>query len=137
MRFPAEFRALYLTFNGGEPNRTFWAEDENYEPIRVEDFKSIASGGAVDNDETKCIGGCFRFMVSRNVLPTHLVPFAVDEAGNFICLDKNEGKVIYFAVDIFQPGIDMHLNHINAQRILSLSFHEFIESLIYEDQVDQ
>ena len=137
MRFPAEFRALYLTFNGGEPNRAFWAEDENYEPIRVEDFKSIASDGAVDKDETKYIGGCFRLMASRNVLPAHLVPFAVDEAGNFICLDKNEGKVIYFAVDIFQPDIDMHLNHINAQRVLSFSFHEFIGSLIHEDQVDQ
>ncbi|MFJ4068946.1 SMI1/KNR4 family protein [Pseudomonas sp. NPDC089996] len=137
MKFPPEFRSLYLSYNGGAPNREFWAKDENYEPIRVEDFKSIAIDGALDKDETKYIGGCFRSMVRRNVFPAHLVAFAVDEAGNFICLDKNGGKVIYFAVDVFQPDVDMHINHINAQKILSWSFREFIDSLVYEDEIDQ
>ncbi|MFK3820120.1 SMI1/KNR4 family protein [Pseudomonas sp. NPDC089407] len=137
VKFPVEFRQLYLSCNGGAPSREFWAKDENYEPIRVEDFKSIASARAPDKNETKYIGGCFRLMVSRNVLPAHLVPFAVDEAGNFICLDKDKGEVIYFAVDIFQPDVDMHINHINAQRILSLSFRDFVESLVDEDEVDQ
>ena len=135
-KFPAGFRELQQSCNGGTPSRHFRAKDENYEPIRVEDLTGIAAADASDKDETKYIGGCFRLMVSRNVLPAHLVPFAVDEAGNFICLDKGKGEVIYFAVDIFQPDVDMHINHINAQKILSLSFREFIESLIDEDEVD-
>lgn len=137
MKLPSEFRTLYLSCNGGTPNREFWAKDVNFEPIRVEAFKGIASDGAPERDETKYIGGCFRLMVSRNVLPAHLVPFAVDEAGNFICLDKDEGKVLYFAVDVFQPDVDMHINHLNAQKILSLSFSEFVESLVDEGEVDQ
>lgn len=137
MQVPADFRGLYLSFNGGTPNREFWAGDENYEPIRIEDFKSIASAEIVDKDETKYIGGCFNLMVHRNVLPAHLVPFAVDEAGNFICLDKEGGSVIYFAVDVFQSDIDMRINHINAQKMLSSSFRVFIDSLVGEDEVDQ
>ncbi|MEB6587841.1 SMI1/KNR4 family protein [Pseudomonas asiatica] len=137
VKLPLEFRELYMSFNGGAPSREFWTEDENYEPIRVEDFKSIACEGALDGDDTKYIGGCFRLMVSRNVLPSHLVPFAVDEAGNFICLDKEGGRVIYFAVDIFQSNVDMCINHINAQKILSSSFRMFIDSLVGEDEIDQ
>jgi len=135
-RFPEEFRQLYLSSNGGSPSREFWAEDDNYEPIRVEDFKFIARAGAPDKSETKYIGGCFDFMVRKKVLPPQLVPFAVDEAGNFICFEKWTGKVVYFAVDVFQPDVDMHINHINAQKILSLSFSVFVSSLVDEDDVD-
>ncbi|MHA7116878.1 SMI1/KNR4 family protein [Pseudomonas promysalinigenes] len=134
--FPAEFRALYLSFNGGSPSREFWAQDKNYEPIRIEDFKSVAGAGVVDRAQTKYIGGFYRRMVERNVLPAHLVPFAVDEAGNFICLDKLGGEVVYFSVDVFQPDVDNHINHFNAQKILSLSFSAFIQSLIDEGEVD-
>lgn len=133
--FPAEFRALYLSFNGGSPSREFWAQDENYEPIRIEDFKSVAGDGVADRGQTKYIGGCYRLMVERDVLPAHLVPFAVDEAGNFICLNKHGGEVVYFAVDVFQPDVDVHINHINAQKILSSSFPGFIQSLVDEDEV--
>jgi len=84
MKFPLEFRKLYLSFNGGAPGREFWTKDENYQPIIIEGFKSIAGDGALDKDETRYIGGCFRSMVSRSALPASLVAFAVDEAGNFI-----------------------------------------------------
>lgn len=124
-RFPAEFRQLYLFSNGGSPSREFWAEDDNYEPIRVEDFKIIARVDAPDKSETKYIGGCFDFMVRKKVLPSQLVPFAVDEAGNFICFEKGTGKVIYFAVDVFQPDVDMHINHINAKNPIAVIFGDF------------
>ncbi|CAI3803965.1 hypothetical protein GLGCALEP_03370 [Pseudomonas sp. MM221] len=136
IKFPLAFRDLYLSFNGGAPSREFWAEDEGYEPIRVEDFKSIARFESSDRQETKYIGGCFNVMTGKNVLPQHLVPFAVDEAGNFICLEKNGGQVVYFAVDVFQPDVDMYVNHVNAQKILSPSFEVFIQSLVDESEVD-
>lgn len=135
-KFPVEFKDLYLEFNGGSPSREFWAEDENFEPIRVEDFKSISRVGVSDGLDTKYIGGCYRVMQEKNVLPRQLVPFANDEAGNFICIEKGSGRIVYFAVDVFQPDIDMHLNHLNAQRYMSGSFGEFIESLVDEDEVD-
>lgn len=135
-KFPETFRRIYLLTNGGTPSREIWAEDESYEPIRVEDFKFIASAGAIDEKDTKYIGGCFDFLLKKNVLPSRLVPFAVDEAGNFICLDKSSGEVVYFAVDVFQPDIDMHINHINAQRVLSASFDEFIMSLVDENDIE-
>ncbi|MND90693.1 SMI1 / KNR4 family protein [compost metagenome] len=135
-KLPADFKDFYMDFNGGSPSREFWAEDEDFEPIRVEDFKSISRIGASDGCETKYIGGCYRLMQEKKVLPRQLVPFANDEAGNFICIEKDSGRIIYFAVDVFQPDIDMHLNHLNAQRHMSDSFGEFIESLVDEDEVD-
>lgn len=136
LKFPAEFRELYLASNGGSPNREFWNKDEGFEPIRVEDFKSIAHAGASDENDTKYIGGCFKIMRERNVLPAQLIPFASDEAGNFICLENGSGRIIYFAVDIFQSDVDMSINHVNAQKFLSASFDEFVRSLIDEDEVD-
>jgi len=135
-QFPADFKALYLKFNGGSPDRAAWAEDENYEPIIIRRFKSIARFGATDSSETRYIGGCYQRMVQRDVIPPHLVPFANCLANNFICLDKLSGRVIYFAVDVFQPDIAMCLNHVNAQKYLSASFEAFISSLVDEDEVD-
>lgn len=135
-RFPLEFKRLYRSYNGGSPVREFWIPDEDFEPIRVEEFKSISSIGAADADETKYIGGCYKLMQEKNVLPRQLVPFATDEAGNFICIEAGVGRIIYFAVDTFQADLDMRLNHINAQRVMSASFGEFIESLVDEDHVD-
>lgn len=135
-QFPGDFKALYLNFNGGSPNLAAWAEDENYEPIIIRRFKSIAPVGATDSSETRYIGGCYQRMVQRDVIPPHLVPFANCVANNFICLDKHSGRVIYFAVDVFQPDIAMCLNHVNAQKSLSVSFEAFISSLVDEDEVD-
>jgi hypothetical protein len=135
-KLPLDFKLLYLTYNGGLPVREFWISDDNFEPIRVDDFKSISNIGATNVNETKYIGGCYKLMQEKNVLPCQLVPFASDEAGNFICMEAGTGRIIYFAVDTFQPDIDMHLNHINAQRIMSDSFGEFIKSLVDEDDVE-
>ncbi|WP_416466770.1 SMI1/KNR4 family protein [Pseudomonas sp. LFS044] len=136
INLPVRFRAIYQAYNGGSPVREFWISDEDFEPVRVEGFKSISSVGAQDANETKYIGGCYRRMRERNVIPSKLVPFANDEAGNFICLEKGAGRVIYFAVDTFQTDLDMYLNHINAQRVMSDSFGDFIDSLVGEVDVD-
>jgi len=136
IKFPVRFRAIYQAYNGGSPVREFLVSDEDFEPVRVEDFKSISSVGAGDANETKYIGGCYEVMREANIVPSHLVPFANDEAGNFICLEIGAGRVIYFAVDTFQADLDMHLNHINAQRVMSSSFGDFIDSLVDEEDVD-
>ncbi|MCI0915360.1 SMI1/KNR4 family protein [Pseudomonas putida] len=136
IKFPVRFKSIYRAYNGGSPVREFWISDEDFEPVRVVDFKSISSLEAEDTNDTKYIGGCYRLMREKNVVPPQLVPFANDEAGNFICLEIGAERVIYLAVDTFQADLGMRLNHINSQRVMSCSFSDFIDSLVDEGDVD-
>ncbi|WP_250548376.1 SMI1/KNR4 family protein [Pseudomonas congelans] len=133
---PHAFIDLYLSHNGGRPNREWWDSSNDYEPISISTFKKIAQTGSVDKKETQYIGGCYALMITKHVIPQNMVPFASDQGGNFFCLDKNTGWVIFYTTDSFQPELAMALNHINAQRKLASSFGEFISGLKSEDEID-
>ncbi|AMA45749.1 hypothetical protein APT63_08975 [Pseudomonas sp. 22-AL-CL-001] len=91
----------------------------------------------LDGDTSHLVGFVLS-MQEKKVVPSHILPFAVDEANNFICFEKNSGKVLYFAVDVFRPDVEMAVNHLAAQKILSESFKEFSESLcLGEEEGDE
>lgn len=88
-----------------------------------------------DGDMSHLVGFILA-MRHRKVIPDHILPFALDEAGNFICFEKASGEIVYFAVDVFQPDVEMAVNHVAAQKLLSHSFDEFCESLRV-DELDE
>lgn len=134
--FPDEFKSLYLDCNGGAPSRQCWNEDVDYEPILVESFKPIEAGSRMLDGDNSHLVGFVLSMQEKKVVPSHILPFAVDEANNFICFEKNSGKVLYFAVDVFRPDVEMAVNHLAAQKVLSESFKEFSESLCLDEEED-
>lgn len=131
--FPGTFKDLYLASNGGVPSRTVWNEDIYYEPIVVSYFKPLRAGSPMLDGDMSHLVGFILAMRHRKVIPDHILPFALDEAGNFICFEKASGTIVYFAVDVFQPDVEMALNHVAAQKLLSHSFDEFCESLLVEE----
>jgi len=135
-KFPDAFKSLYLECNGGKPNLEFWDGDADYDPFRIEHFNPILIEGE------KCPEDCFDLlgfalsMVEKKVIPKNLIPFAFDEADNFICFERGSGGVIYFAADAFQPDVHLSINHLAVQKFLSNSFEGFCSALVAEEDLD-
>lgn len=126
---PRAFVDLYLSFNGGEPNRSWVVTDDGYEPMQIVDFKPIHAEGAANSLDTRFVEGCYKVMCEREVIPHTLLPFAVDDGGNFFCLDMVNSSVLFYAVDSFRPELSMLANQIAVQRMIATSFEQFVAEL--------
>jgi hypothetical protein len=135
-RLPEGFKDFYLKSNGGVPERSWVVTDDDYEPLQIVDFKCIAKRTAVDFSDTGYIGGCYSAMLSRNVIPSILLPFGSDDGGNFFCLDLIRGAVVFYAVDIFRPEFSSAANHLAAQRVVAPSFLSLLDGLEWESGLD-
>nr|WP_280634420.1 SMI1/KNR4 family protein [Pseudomonas eucalypticola] len=127
---------LYLNYNGGVlPEKSWVVTDDGYDPMQIADFKFIAKD--VDSAGTEDILGCYQFMLMRDVIPHTLLPFAVDDGGNFFCLDMLNGTVQFYATDAFRPDRSSAANHLAAQKILASSFSVFLDNLELESGLDE
>jgi cell wall assembly regulator SMI1 len=133
---PESFKVFYLTHIGGVSDRDWWDSADEYEPIRVKKFKAVAPSGALDVLETKYLGGCYAVMTTKEVIPKTLLPFAIDDGGNFFCLDLTDGNVCFYATDSFESGSSYAANHAKAYRWLTSSFSAFVEGLKDESEID-
>lgn len=135
-KLPEAFKNLYLIHNGGVPERDWWDSEDDFEPIRVKRFKAVAKKDASDALETKYIGGCYLAMTARQVIPATILPFAIDDGGNFFCLDLIDGCVCFFAADIYDADLTASENHLKSYRWLAASFEAFLSGLKDEDDMD-
>ncbi|MBA1190287.1 SMI1/KNR4 family protein [Pseudomonas entomophila] len=134
--FPKAFKSLYLKCNGGRPNLEFWNGDTQYEPFRIEFFNPVQVVGEEPLEDQFDLLGFATAMLQKNAIPKTLVPFAFDEADNFICFEKPSGRIIYYTADAFQADVHLSLNHLMAQRLLSNSFDGFCKALVAEEDLD-
>jgi len=135
-QLPESFRQFFLTQNGGVSNRDWWDGDGENEAIRLKRFKAIARSGAQDASDTKYLGGCYTAMTKRQVIPATLLPFAIDDGGNFFCLDLADGCVCFYATDSFDSDLTVTENQVNAYRWLAGTFDDFVSGLKNESDVD-
>jgi len=133
---PESFKVFYLTHNGGVADRDWWDSGDEYEPVRVKKFKAVAASGALDAAETKYLNGCYAVMTSKGVIPETLLPFAIDDGGNFFCLDLIDSNVCFYATDSFGSDNSYATNHAKAYRWLASSFDAFVEGLKDESEID-
>jgi cell wall assembly regulator SMI1 len=135
-RLPESFKAFYLEQDGGVSDKNWWDSGDEYEPVRVKKFKSVAVSGADDAADTRFLGGCYVAMTSKDVIPQTLLPFAIDDGGNFFCLDLTDGNVCFYATDSFDPESSFSANHAKAYRWLASSFEVFVKGLKDESGID-
>lgn len=133
---PKEFHDFYLRSNGGVPEKSWVITGDDYEPMQIADFKYIAKRCAIDIADTSYIGGCYSVLLSRGVIPKSLLPFAVDDGGNFFCLDVLDGTIVFYAVDAFRPEKSLLGNRISAQRTVAHSFSSLLNGLKSEPGMD-
>lgn len=87
----------------------------------------------LDEKPSTSIGGLYVSMTKKNIIQKDALPFAIDPGNNFFCLDLKDGSVFYHANDVFDPALGITENQKKAQRKLTDSFSEFIDSLVSED----
>ena len=65
------------------PNCSWVVTDDGYDPMQVAGFNNIYSDGAGNPDDTQYTAGCNKLMCERQLIPLTLLPFAVDDGGDF------------------------------------------------------
>ncbi|MGF6110226.1 SMI1/KNR4 family protein [Pseudomonas frederiksbergensis] len=133
---PEFFKDFYVEQNGGASDKDWWDSGDEYEPVRVKKFKSVAVSGADDAADTRFLGGCYNAMTSKDIIPQTLLPFAIDDGGNFFCLDLTDGNVCFYTTDSFDPESSFAANHAKAYRWLANSFDVFLKGLKDESDID-
>jgi len=133
---PEDFKKFYLTHNGGIPDRDWWDSNDNCDPVRIKRFKAIAKTNEAYSNDTKYLDALYTTMTEKKVIPRTLLPFAIDDGGNFFCLDLTENNICFYATDSFDNNISPESNHANAYRWLTNSFESFINNLKYESEID-
>lgn len=119
--FPAEVREHYLRYNGGVPARYLY--NKNGRIFVINEFLPIAYGTHLLEDSFKSL------KVDQVLLPSHLVPFAVDPGGNYYCfsIKKEDVGSIWFYVGECSQFPDRAIVYLAA------SLLRFIEDMTSDD----
>jgi hypothetical protein len=96
---PPSLRELYGTLGDGRFRfGLFIDEEETYY-----DLHEVIS--ARSTKLSAGFAGTYRDIVlSRKLVPEHLVPFAVESGGNFYCIDRNDESVWYADMELSRKG---------------------------------
>lgn len=134
-KLPYDFKKFYMKFNGGYPDQDLYVCDIEYEPLRFNEFKPIALISTLNKERTKYIGGCYQAMIHRNAIPRNILPFGLDDGGNFFCLNLDNNSVGYYAMDSYNNEKSNNENHKDLWQELNYSFSDFLDALKTEDNI--
>jgi len=128
MALPAGLAELYLSHNGGIPEKAYWPLDSG-EFLWVKRFLSmkIPSDTARTLEETRQLG------LDKDFLPPDLVPFAIDHGGNYFCFDA-AGRIYFYALDAWRETLSAAQNKAKAKQFLCADFVEFFNGLALEGE---
>lgn len=129
-KLPAPFRDHYLKYNGGIPERTYWLNETDAEPIEISVFKPISN-------TPSSLLSTYQSMLSKQVIPARLLPFANDWGGNYFCLDLDSGTISYFTADNFYAELNAEENQRKSETVICPDFSSFVQGLIGEEDIDE
>lgn len=99
---PEDLRALYRVANGATPARSYYRSKQDGEfqfrwtrPIRYRRFD-----GDILLEETLP-----RWFGNPEEFPAHLYPFGENDGGDFYCLDRRTGHVVFFDMEEEDPEL--------------------------------
>ena len=122
IKFSKAFKTHYLKYNGGFPKKNDYLWN-NGETTRINTFLSIKYKGIVNLESTYK-----NLVLEENYLPEKILPFALDEGGNFFCVSFRDHDY-----DHTYYGNDDHYNINNNEEhltLLTINFGLFIDHLI-------
>ncbi|WP_423367946.1 SMI1/KNR4 family protein [Burkholderia sp. LMG 32019] len=133
---PVAFRMQYLARNGGSPVNALLKIEGESESLEVVGFYSIKYNTPAFEAADSLLIGHYRLMFSRGVIPANLLPFAHDPGGNFFCIDMDDGSVVFYAADAFDPEFSVKDNHVALQTVVASSFISFMSQLSRDPGLD-
>ena len=119
--FPKEVRSHYLRYNGGSPTNYLFKKDDTV--FVVQELLPVKYGKHLFEQSFR------NLKVEAEVLPKHLVAFAMDPGGDYYCFsvgDKDVGSIwIYRGEYSDEPD--------RAMEFLAPSLNEFVERLVADE----
>jgi len=124
--FPEDFKEHYLTYNGGEPERYVFVDEDEDEYI-VTQFIPIK----YDEESGRNLEYCLDTLRVGKVLPDWLIPFADETGGDLYCFSLKEGEEgsIYYWSHEYEYGEDPE-EHVFY---LTNSLKTFIDSMVEDE----
>lgn len=130
MKIPASMRNFYLKFNGGMPSPyCFQPQDEDLDWVEIHTFFPIKER----TDAFETIEAIAKDVWSRNLIPSNLLPFAMDSGGNYYALNLKNKKIYYYYTDVWDENASREYNFEANTQYISQSFNYFINHFIEEE----
>ena len=128
--FPENFRAHYLKWNGGIPNKTvFENADIDYDYIEISTFIAMKYARNFENNPDAALEEQAAKGWENEEIPSWLIPYALDWGGNFICLHRDDGKIYYHVRDVWSDRLDTTDNFLRNSVLIAESFADFLSCL--------
>ncbi len=124
---PPDLAAHYRVFNGGVPRRRFFmirgegvvASVQQFEPMRYARYQ----GEALFEDTVKSL------VSEKKLIPPSLLPFAINEGGDFYCIDVNTQCIYFYAMDTDSPE--------KAVRLIADSLRGWIDGMVTQREAER
>lgn len=130
VKIPASMRNFYLKFNGGMPSPyCFQPQDEDLDWVEINAFFPIKE----HTDAFETIEAIAKDVWSRNLIPSNLLPFAMDSGGNYYALNLKNKKIYYYYTDVWDENASREYNFEANTQYISQSFNYFINHFIEEE----
>ena len=130
LSFPTDFKAHYLKWNGGTPNKPIFENPNiDYDYIEIRDFIAVRYARDFGDDPDFTLEGRAVNEWEEMEVPPDLIPYAFDWGGNYICLHKNSGRIYYYVRDVWSDNISTEANFAKNTNLIADSFTEFLSYL--------
>lgn len=118
--FPGAFRSHYLRYNGGSPTNCIFKKDDVVYVLH--EFLPVKYGKHLFEQSFRSL------KVEDEIIPVHLVPFAVDPGGDYYCfsVSDEDGGAIWIYRGEYSDDPD------RAVQFLARSLEEFLGGMIAE-----
>ena len=121
---PAELQKHILTLNGGEPERCLCIVNDRI--FVVQNFLPVkySSSSAVRFEDVLS-----QLKGRQPIIPSHLIPFAIDPGGDFFCISNSEkdfGEIFFYRGEYSDDPR-------RAVSFLAPSLEQFVENLAPDD----
>jgi hypothetical protein len=121
---PDDLKKHYLASNGGIPKRNLFQQGRSIHILQEFLPVKYASRGFRFEDTVR------NLKLERNVLPEHLIPFAVDPGGDYFCISNRREDFGHIFIYRGESRSD------RACQWLAKSIRDFIEQMVSEDDLD-
>ena len=128
--FPQSFKEFYFKWNGGIPNKTVFVDNKcEYLDIEISRFIPMRYATPFKNDPEFTLEGRAICGWAEQTLPSHLIPFAIDWGGNYICLNKKDDSIVYYVFDTYCKKSTLEENFEGNSKYLCNSFEYYLSHL--------
>jgi cell wall assembly regulator SMI1 len=120
IKFPTDFKAHYLLYNGGEPEKNVWVDIKHkFKNIEIDNFISLLYNKDFKDDPAFSQPERIIEEWKEKEVPKALIPFAIDSKGDYICINSSDNRIYFF------ERFDEKFNPI----LISESFQDFLSNL--------